>query len=122
MRKLKRINRIKEKKLIKKEKIPQIRAIVTSIETMSPKKPNSAIRKVIKAKTRKGIITAYIPGEKNNITIQNEVLIRKGKVQDLVSVNYKVIRGTLDVKGPERTKSRSKYGVRLIQKGICRSL
>jgi small subunit ribosomal protein S12 len=80
---------------------------------MTPKKPNSAIRKVVKVKLNKPknmIVTAYIPGEKHSIAVHNIVLLRPGKTQDLPGVNYKVIRGPYDAKPPIRTTSRSKYG------------
>lgn len=90
---------------------PQIKGIVLKIFNMTPKKPNSALRKVAKVLIKDfGPILAYIPGEKHSINIHNEVLICKGKIQDLVNVNYKIIRGPLDAKPPIRTTSRSKYG------------
>ena len=100
-------NKIKNKILAR----PQIKGLVLKIFNMTPKKPNSALRKVAKILIKNyGPILAYIPGEKHSINIHNEVLIRKGKVQDLVNVNYKIIRGPLDAKPPVRTTSRSKYG------------
>ena len=115
--KLIRIKNRKERKILKldleknKLKRPQMKGIVIKIFNMTPKKPNSALRKVAKVVVKNlGTILAYIPGEKHTITLHNEVLIRKGKVQDLVGVNYKIIRGPLDAKPPIRNTSRSKYG------------
>ena len=107
-----RQERIKRKKInIEKNKKPQMKGIVIKIFNMTPKKPNSALRKVAKVVVKNlGTILVYIPGEKHTITLHNEVLIRKGKVQDLVGVNYKIIRGPLDAKPPIRKTSRSKYG------------
>ena len=88
-----------------------MKGIVIKIFNMTPKKPNSALRKVAKVVVKNiGTLLVYIPGEKHTITLHNEVLIRKGKVQDLVGVNYKIIRGPLDAKPPIRSTSRSKYG------------
>ena len=95
-----------------KKKRPQYKAICEKVTTVKPKKPNSAQRSIIKVlfKNNKSY-WAYIPGEKHNIKINNTVLVRPGKVQDLPGVNYKVIRGTLDCTGVESRKtSRSKYG------------
>ena len=91
---------------------PQYKGIILKIFTMTPKKPNSALRKIAKVFIKnKGPVLAYIPGEKHSLNIHNEVLIRPGRVQDLVNVNYKVIRGPLDAKSvPSRITSRSKYG------------
>jgi small subunit ribosomal protein S12 len=103
----KNINKINKNKLNK----PQMKGIIIKLFNMTPKKPNSALRKVAKVVVKNvGIILAYIPGEKHTLTLHNEVLIRKGKVQDLVGVNYKIIRGPLDAKPPIRNTSRSKYG------------
>ena len=84
---------------------PQMKGLTLKIYTMTPKKPNSALRKVAKIKVNKGIgpknntiITAYIPGEKHTLSIHNLVLIRPGKTQDLPGLKYKVIRGVLDCK------------------------
>jgi len=103
----------KEKKYISK---PQIKGIVVKLITMTPKKPNSALRKV--AKVRLGNlynnkeVLAYIVGEKHSLAVHNTVLIRPGKTQDLPGVRYKVIRGARDCKGPIRSSSRSKYGTK----------
>jgi len=105
-------------RLINKEivykRTPQLKGITTAIYTMTPKKPNSALRKVAKIKLNKTkeIITAYIPGEKHSLTIHNLVLIIPKKTQDLPGIKYKVLRGLLDCKPPIRITSRSKYGVK----------
>lgn len=90
---------------------PQIKGVVLKVFTITPKKPNSALRKVCKVFTKSiGTVIAYIPGMKHSISIHNEVLICPGKIQDLVNVNYIVIRGVYDAKPPIRTTARSKYG------------
>lgn len=105
----KRIKRkIEEKELKKKNKLggsPQIKGLTLKIYTMTPKKPNSALRKVAKIKLKKGvgnknqkIIIAYIPGENHSLSIHNLVLIRPGKTKDLPGLKYKIIRGVLDCK------------------------
>lgn len=92
-------------------KQPQIKGVILKVYNITPKKPNSALRKVAKVFIKKlGKVIAYIPGEKHSINVHNEVLICKGKIQDLVNVNYKIIRGPLDAKFPIRSTSRSKYG------------
>lgn len=79
-------------------KSPQIKGIITKLYTMSPKKPNSALRKVAKVITNKGIITAYIPGINHTLNIHNVVLIIPKKCKDLPGVKYKVIKGARDYK------------------------
>lgn len=99
------------KKIIKH--FPQYKGICLKVYTMTPKKPNSAIRKVVKVKLNKPkgmIVIAYIPGEKHSLVVHNIVLLRSGKTQDLPGVKYKVIRGPYDAKSPIRTTSRSRYG------------
>lgn len=97
---------------------PQLKGIVVKLFTMTPKKPNSALRKVAKIRlshlySYKEVL-AYIPGEKHSLAIHNTVLIRPGKTQDLPGVRYKVIRGAKDAKGPIRSTSRSKYGTKKV--------
>jgi small subunit ribosomal protein S12 len=91
---------------------PQKRGVCTQVRTMTPKKPNSALRKVARVRLTNGAeVTAYIPGEGHNLQEHSTVLIRGGKVRDLPGVRYHVIRGALDSDGVEdRKKSRSKYG------------
>jgi len=96
------------------KKAPQRRGVCTRVYTVTPKKPNSALRKVARVRLSTGIeITAYIPGEGHNLQEHSLVLGRGGRVKDLPGVRYHIIRGTLDAAGVEgRKKSRSKYGTR----------
>lgn len=97
---------------------PQRRGVCTRVYTTTPKKPNSAIRKVVRVRLTSGFeITASIPGIGHNLQEHSAVLIRGGRVKDLPGVRYKIIRGTLDTSGMKgRAKSRSKYGVKLSDK------
>ncbi len=91
---------------------PQRRGVCTRVYTTTPKKPNSALRKVARVRLTSGFeVTAYIPGIGHNIQEHSVVLIRGGRVKDLPGVRYHIIRGTLDAAGvKERIQSRSKYG------------
>ncbi|WCL51075.1 30S ribosomal protein S12 [Leptospira sp. GIMC2001] len=93
---------------------PQRRGVCTRVMTFTPKKPNSALRKVARVRLTTGIeVTAYIPGEGHNLQEHNVVLIRGGRVKDLPGVRYHIVRGTLDTLGVDkRRKSRSKYGAK----------
>lgn len=93
---------------------PQRRGVCTRVYTTTPKKPNSALRKVARVRLTNGIeVTAYIPGEGHNLQEHSIVLIRGGRIKDLPGVRYHIIRGTLDTSGVEdRKKSRSKYGTK----------
>nr|YP_009295616.1 ribosomal protein S12 [Mastocarpus papillatus]AOL58100.1 ribosomal protein S12 [Mastocarpus papillatus] len=93
---------------------PQRRGVCTRVYTTTPKKPNSALRKVARVKLTSGFeVTAYIPGIGHNIQEHSVVLIRGGRVKDLPGVRYHVIRGTLDSAGVKnRSNSRSKYGTK----------
>ena len=93
---------------------PQKRGVCLSVTTTSPKKPNSALRKVARVRLTNGIeVTAYIPGEGHNLQEHSVVLIRGGRVKDLPGVRYHIVRGTLDTSGvADRRKSRSKYGAK----------
>jgi small subunit ribosomal protein S12 len=93
---------------------PQKRGVCTRVYTTTPKKPNSALRKVARVRLTNGIeVTAYIPGEGHNLQEHSIVLIRGGRVKDLPGVRYHIIRGTLDTGGvEERKKGRSKYGTK----------
>jgi len=93
---------------------PQKRGVCTRVYTSTPKKPNSALRKVARVRlTNKIEVTAYIPGEGHNLQEHSIVLIRGGRVKDLPGVRYHIIRGTMDTAGvADRTKSRSKYGTK----------
>lgn len=96
------------------ETCPQKRGVCTRVYTTTPKKPNSALRKVARVRLTNGIeVTAYIPGEGHNLQEHSIVLIRGGRVKDLPGVRYHIIRGTLDTSGVEdRKKGRSKYGAK----------
>ena len=106
------------KKQLKKNKVPalnacpQKRGVCTRVYTTTPKKPNSAMRKVARVRLSHGKeVNAYIPGEGHNLQEHSIVLIRGGRVKDLPGVRYHVIRGTLDTSGvDDRTQRRSKYG------------
>ncbi len=93
---------------------PQKRGVCTRVYTTTPKKPNSALRKVARVRLTNGIeVTAYIPGEGHNLQEHSMVLIRGGRVKDLPGVRYHVIRGTLDTGGvTDRMQGRSKYGTK----------
>jgi len=93
---------------------PQRRGVCTRVYTSTPKKPNSALRKVARVRlTNKMEVTAYIPGEGHNLQEHSIVLIRGGRVKDLPGVRYHVIRGTMDTSGvADRTQGRSKYGTK----------
>jgi small subunit ribosomal protein S12 len=93
---------------------PQVRGVCTRVFTVTPKKPNSALRKVARVKLSTGIeVTAYIPGEGHNLQEHSVVLVRGGRVKDLPGVKYHIVRGTLDTAGVEnRKQSRSLYGAK----------
>jgi small subunit ribosomal protein S12 len=94
------------------EGCPQKRGVCLQVKTQTPKKPNSALRKIARVRLSTGKeITAYIPGEGHNLQEHSIVLVRGGRVRDLPGVRYKVVRGTLDTMGiDDRKRSRSKYG------------
>ena len=93
---------------------PQRRGVCTRVYTVTPKKPNSALRKVCRVRLSTGTeVTAYIPGEGHNLQEHSAVLIRGGRVRDLPGVRYHVVRGVLDTAGvQDRKRGRSKYGTR----------
>ncbi|MDN5343360.1 30S ribosomal protein S12 [Oceanotoga sp. DSM 15011] len=93
---------------------PQKRGVCVRVSTMTPKKPNSALRKIARVRLSNGIeVTAYIPGEGHNLQEHSNVLLRGGRAKDLPGVRYRIIRGTLDASGVEgRNQSRSKYGTK----------
>ena len=93
---------------------PQRRGVCTRVYTVTPKKPNSALRKVCRVRLSSGVeITAYIPGEGHNLQEHSIVLVRGGRVRDLPGVRYKIIRGTLDASGvADRKQARSRYGTK----------
>ena len=93
---------------------PQRRGVCTRVWTMTPKKPNSALRKVARVRLSSGVeVTAYIPGVGHNLQEHSIVLVRGGRVRDLPGVRYKIIRGTLDTAGVKsRRRGRSRYGAK----------
>ena len=93
---------------------PQRRGVCTRVYTTTPKKPNSALRKVARVKLTSAVeVTAYIPGEGHNLQEHSMVLVRGGRVKDLPGVRYKIIRGTLDTSGvKDRKQARSRYGAK----------
>ena len=93
---------------------PQKRGVCTQVRTMTPKKPNSALRKIARVRLSNNMeVTAYIPGEGHNLQEHSVVLIRGGRVKDLPCVRYHIIRGTLDAQGvKDRKRGRSKYGTK----------
>ncbi len=93
---------------------PQRRGVCLAVKTMTPKKPNSALRKIARVRLTNGMeVTAYIPGEGHNLQEHSIVLVRGGRVKDLPGVRYHIVRGTLDSLGVEnRRRSRSKYGLK----------
>lgn len=106
--------------LQKKSKVPALkgspfrRGVCTVVKTTTPKKPNSALRKIARVRLSSGFeVTAYIPGEGHNLQEHSVVLIRGGRVKDLPGVRYHIVRGSLDTQGvKDRNKSRSKYGTK----------
>ena len=93
---------------------PQKRGVCTAVKTATPKKPNSALRKIARVRLTNGVeVTSYIPGIGHNLQEHSVVLIRGGRVKDLPGVRYHIIRGTLDTQGVQnRMQSRSKYGAK----------
>ena len=93
---------------------PQRRGVCTRVFTTTPKKPNSALRKVARVRLSSGIeVTAYIPGEGHNLQEHSIVLVRGGRVRDLPGVRYKIVRGALDTQGVKgRQQARSRYGAK----------
>jgi len=106
-------NTLKQRRL-KLKGAPQKRGVCTQVRTMTPKKPNSALRKIARVRlSNNREITAYIPGEGHNLQEHSVVLVRGGRVKDLPSVKYHIIRGTLDAAGVNnRKQGRSKYGAK----------
>ena len=102
------------KKVATDQNSPQKRGVCTAVRTMTPKKPNSALRKVARVKLTNGMeVSAYIPGVGHNLQEHSVVLIRGGRVKDLPGVRYHIIRGTLDTQGVNgRMQARSKYGAK----------
>ena len=103
---------VAKQKTVALEKCPQRRGVCLQVKTMTPKKPNSALRKIARVRLSNGKeITAYIPGEGHNLQEHSIVLVRGGRVRDLPGVRYHIVRGVLDALGVDgRHRSRSKYG------------
>jgi len=99
---------------------PQKRGVCTQVRTMTPKKPNSALRKIARVRLTNGIeVTAYIPGEGHGLQEHSVVLVRGGRVKDLPGVRYHIVRGALDSDGVEgRNRGRSKYGAKAPRKTV----
>ncbi len=112
-------NAYKQRRFRVKGGNPQKRGVCTQVRTMTPKKPNSALRKIARVRLTNGLeVTAYIPGEGHNLQEHSVVLVHGGRVQDLPGVRYHIIRGALDAAGVEgRQQQRSKYGARQAQTG-----
>ncbi len=109
-----RTRRIEKTKAPALESCPQKRGVCTRVYTSTPKKPNSALRKVARVRlTNKIEVTAYIPGEGHNLQEHSIVMIRGGRIKDLPGVRYHIVRGTMDTSGvADRKQSRSKYGTK----------
>ena len=109
-----RSKQLKRNKVPALENCPQKRGVCTRVYTTTPKKPNSALRKVARVKLTNGLeVTSYIPGEGHNLQEHSVVLIRGGRVKDLPGVRYHVLRGILDTEGVKNRKQRrSKYGAK----------
>ena len=107
-------NSLKNRMTQTRKSSPQRRGVCTRVSTMTPKKPNSALRKIARVRLSNGIeVTAYIPGEGHNLQEHSVVLVRGGRVKDLPGVRYQIIRGTLDAAGVEgRSHGRSQYGTK----------
>jgi small subunit ribosomal protein S12 len=108
------LNSLKGRTTQSKKSSPQRRGVCTQVRTMTPKKPNSALRKIARVRLSNGIeVTAYIPGEGHNLQEHSVVLVRGGRVKDLPGVRYHIVRGTLDSGGVEgRGHARSRYGTK----------
>ena len=105
-------NSMKQRRETQKKGAPQKRGVCTQVRTQTPKKPNSALRKVARVRLTNGLeVTAYIPGEGHSLQEHSVVLVRGGRVKDLPGVRYHIVRGTMDATGVEgRKQGRSKYG------------
>ena len=110
------------KKIATDQSAPQKRGVCTAVRTMTPKKPNSALRKVCRVRLSNGMeVTSYIPGIGHNLQEHSVVLVRGGRVKDLPGVRYHTVRGTLDTQGvAKRMQSRSKYGAKRPKAGAAK--
>jgi len=107
-------NSFKQRRVRQPKGSPQKRGVCTQVRTMTPKKPNSALRKIARVRLSNNIeVTAYIPGEGHSLQEHSVVLVRGGRVKDLPGVRYHIVRGTLDATGVDgRQQARSKYGAK----------
>lgn len=107
-------NSLKQRRNRRPSGAPQKRGVCTNVRTMTPKKPNSALRKIARVRLTNGIeVTAYVPGEGHTLQEHSVVLVRGGRVKDLPGVRYHIVRGALDATGVvNRRQQRSKYGTR----------
>jgi len=105
---------LKQRRVRRSKGAPQKRGVCTQVRTMTPKKPNSALRKIARVRLTNGIeVTAYIPGEGHTLQEHSVVLVRGGRIKDLPGVRYHIVRGSLDAMGVEgRQQQRSKYGTK----------
>ncbi|HZK17544.1 MAG: 30S ribosomal protein S12 [Anaerolineaceae bacterium] len=112
------LNSEKQRRTRQPKGAPQKRGVCTIVRTMTPKKPNSALRKIARVRLSNGIeVTAYIPGEGHQLQEHSVVLVRGGRVKDLPGVRYHIVRGTLDSTGvADRKRARSKYGTKRAEK------
>ncbi len=110
------------KKEVTNQSSPQKRGVCTAVRTATPKKPNSALRKIARVRLSNGIeVTAYIPGVGHNLQEHSVVMIRGGRVKDIPGVRYHIIRGTLDAQGvAKRMQARSKYGAKRPKAGAAK--
>jgi len=108
------LNSMNQRRVRQEKGAPQKRGVCTVVRTMTPKKPNSALRKIARVRLTNGIVvTAYIPGEGHTLQEHSVVLVRGGRVKDLPGVRYHIVRGTLDTGGVNnRKQGRSKYGAK----------
>jgi len=115
------LNSFKQKRERRAKGSPQKRGVCTQVRTMTPKKPNSALRKIARVRLTNGIeVTAYIPGEGHQLQEHSVVMVRGGRVKDLPGVRYHIVRGSLDATGVEkRSQSRSKYGTKRPKKAAA---
>jgi small subunit ribosomal protein S12 len=112
-----------EQKPLRSKGAPQKRGVCTQVKTITPKKPNSALRKIARVRlSNQQEVTAYIPGEGHNLQEHSVVLIRGGRVKDLPGVRYHIVRGTLDAAGvKDRKQGRSKYGAKRPKAGDAKA-
>ena len=112
------LNSEKQRRTRQPKGAPQKRGVCTIVRTMTPKKPNSALRKIARVRLSNGLeVTAYIPGEGHQLQEHSVVLVRGGRVKDLPGVRYHIVRGTLDSTGvADRKRARSKYGAKRAEK------